>query len=108
MNYGNAFNLTMYLQNESDYIVWSRVASSIAYVRDMLSNDNELYKLFQVRKELNYVTKNTLVWKFMLLNIKLNILIKSADFVQFKLTKTSKKSWLSANIFKCGCAKVSE
>ncbi|XP_013869155.1 glutamyl aminopeptidase isoform X2 [Austrofundulus limnaeus] len=47
VDYGNAFNLTMYLQNESDYIVWSRVASSIAYVRDMLSNDNELYTLFQ-------------------------------------------------------------
>ncbi|XP_037550467.1 glutamyl aminopeptidase [Nematolebias whitei] len=47
VDYGNAFNLTMYLQNESDYIVWSRVAASIAYVRDMLSNDDDLYLLFQ-------------------------------------------------------------
>ncbi|XP_017290340.1 glutamyl aminopeptidase [Kryptolebias marmoratus] len=47
VNYGNAFNLTMYLRNESDYIVWNRVASSIAYVRDMLSNKKELYLQFQ-------------------------------------------------------------
>ncbi|XP_058472021.1 glutamyl aminopeptidase [Solea solea] len=45
IDYGNAFNLTMYLTNETDYIVWDRVASSIAYVRDMLSGD--LYKMFQ-------------------------------------------------------------
>uniref|UniRef100_A0A674PFZ0 Aminopeptidase n=1 Tax=Takifugu rubripes TaxID=31033 RepID=A0A674PFZ0_TAKRU len=36
IDYGTAFNLTMYLTNETDYIVWSRVSSSIAYVRDML------------------------------------------------------------------------
>ncbi|XP_018553205.1 glutamyl aminopeptidase [Lates calcarifer] len=47
IDYGNAFNLTMYLTNETDYIVWDRVASSIAYVRDMLSGDAALYKRFQ-------------------------------------------------------------
>ncbi|XP_020555308.1 glutamyl aminopeptidase isoform X2 [Oryzias latipes] len=47
VDYGNAFNLTLYLQNEADYIVWSRVSSSIAYVRDMLSFDNDLYAKFQ-------------------------------------------------------------
>ncbi|KAM4543185.1 glutamyl aminopeptidase isoform 2-T2 [Odontesthes bonariensis] len=47
IDYGNAFNLTKYLKDESDYIAWSRVASSIAYVRDMLSNDAELYPKFQ-------------------------------------------------------------
>ncbi|XP_053291413.1 glutamyl aminopeptidase [Pleuronectes platessa] len=46
-DYGNAFNLTMYLTNETDYIVWDRVASSIAYVRDMLVADAALYKKFQ-------------------------------------------------------------
>ncbi|XP_047467541.1 glutamyl aminopeptidase [Mugil cephalus] len=46
-DYGNAFNLTQYLRNESDYIVWDRVASSIAYVRDMLSGDTALYQKFQ-------------------------------------------------------------
>ncbi|XP_041828234.1 glutamyl aminopeptidase isoform X2 [Melanotaenia boesemani] len=47
VDYGNAFNLTMYLKNESDYIVWDRVASSIAYVRDMLSSNDGLYRKFQ-------------------------------------------------------------
>ncbi|XP_076022170.1 glutamyl aminopeptidase [Genypterus blacodes] len=47
VDYGNAFNLTKYLSNETDYIVWNRVASSIAYVRDMLSGKNELYPSFQ-------------------------------------------------------------
>ncbi|TNN62000.1 Glutamyl aminopeptidase [Liparis tanakae] len=47
IEYGNAFNLTKYLTNETDYIVWERVASSLAYVRDMLSGNDELYPLFQ-------------------------------------------------------------
>ncbi|KAM4724354.1 glutamyl aminopeptidase [Anableps anableps] len=47
VDYGNAFNLTKYLNEESEYIVWSRVASSIAYVRDMLSSNNKLYPKFQ-------------------------------------------------------------
>ncbi|KAK5600388.1 hypothetical protein CRENBAI_025272 [Crenichthys baileyi] len=47
VDYGNAFSLTKYLEKESEYIVWSRLASSIAYVRDMLSSDDELYRKFQ-------------------------------------------------------------
>uniref|UniRef100_A0A8C4H6J1 Aminopeptidase n=1 Tax=Dicentrarchus labrax TaxID=13489 RepID=A0A8C4H6J1_DICLA len=47
IDYGYAFNLTMYLTNETDYIVWDRVASSIAYVRNMLSGDDALYPEFQ-------------------------------------------------------------
>ncbi|XP_033844743.1 glutamyl aminopeptidase [Periophthalmus magnuspinnatus] len=47
IDYGNAFNLTQYLANETDYIVWKSVANSIAYVRDMLSSNNELYPKFQ-------------------------------------------------------------
>lgn len=54
IDYGNAFNLTMYLTNETDYIVWSRVSSSIAYVRDMLSSDTGVYPKFQVRSLLAY------------------------------------------------------
>ena len=50
IDYGNAFNLTKYLENESDYIVWSRVASSITYVWNMLSNDAELAPKFQVNE----------------------------------------------------------
>ncbi|XP_028994823.1 glutamyl aminopeptidase [Betta splendens] len=47
VDYGVAFNLTKYLTNETDYIVWERVASSIAYVRDMLSSNDVLYSKFQ-------------------------------------------------------------
>uniref|UniRef100_UPI0037E760AF glutamyl aminopeptidase n=1 Tax=Semicossyphus pulcher TaxID=241346 RepID=UPI0037E760AF len=47
IDYGNAFNLTQYLTDEADYIVWDRVASSIAYVRDMLSGNAALYPKFQ-------------------------------------------------------------
>ncbi|XP_059208894.1 glutamyl aminopeptidase [Centropristis striata] len=46
IDYGNAFNLTKYLTNETDYIVWNRVASSIAYVRDMLAG-SDVYPRFQ-------------------------------------------------------------
>uniref|UniRef100_A0A3B4CCD9 Aminopeptidase n=1 Tax=Pygocentrus nattereri TaxID=42514 RepID=A0A3B4CCD9_PYGNA len=48
VNYGNAFDLTKYLADEENYIVWSRVSSSIAYVRDMLASDSEIYPKFQV------------------------------------------------------------
>ncbi|XP_071400081.1 glutamyl aminopeptidase [Centroberyx affinis] len=47
VDYGNAFNLTKYLTNETDYIVWDRVSSSIAYVRTMLSDNDALYPKFQ-------------------------------------------------------------
>ncbi|XP_068608071.1 glutamyl aminopeptidase [Brachionichthys hirsutus] len=47
IDYGSSFNLTMYLINETGYIVWDRVASSIAYVRDMLSSNAALYLKFQ-------------------------------------------------------------
>ncbi|XP_061651304.1 glutamyl aminopeptidase isoform X2 [Phyllopteryx taeniolatus] len=47
IDYGHAFNLTMYLKNEPHYIVWDHVASSIAYVRDMLSGNTALYPKFQ-------------------------------------------------------------
>ncbi|XP_056125019.1 glutamyl aminopeptidase [Rhinichthys klamathensis goyatoka] len=47
VNYGNAFNLTRYLANETEYIVWDRVSTSISYVRDMLADDPVLYPKFQ-------------------------------------------------------------
>lgn len=48
IDYGTALNLTMYLTKETEYIAWSRVSSSIAYVRDMLSSNTELFPMFQV------------------------------------------------------------
>ncbi|XP_030626829.1 glutamyl aminopeptidase isoform X2 [Chanos chanos] len=47
VDYGNAFNLTKYLTNETEYIVWNRVSSSTSYVRNMLEDDSELYPKFQ-------------------------------------------------------------
>ncbi|XP_077477502.1 glutamyl aminopeptidase [Stigmatopora argus] len=47
IDYGHAFNLSMYLNNEDDYIAWQRVSSSIAYVRDMLAGKDALYPKFQ-------------------------------------------------------------
>lgn len=54
VDYGNALNLTKYLDKESEYIVWKRVASSIAYVRDMMSNNEKLYPKFQVSKKMYF------------------------------------------------------
>lgn len=51
VDYGHAFNLTKYLANETEYIVWDRVATSISYVRDMLADDSVLYPKFQVRSQ---------------------------------------------------------
>uniref|UniRef100_A0A3Q3XEG3 Aminopeptidase n=1 Tax=Mola mola TaxID=94237 RepID=A0A3Q3XEG3_MOLML len=47
IDYSKAFNITMYLTNETEYIVWIRVSSSIAYVGDMLSGNAVLYPKFQ-------------------------------------------------------------
>lgn len=47
IDYGTAFNITKYLSSETEYIVWDRVESSIAYVRNMLSGNEELYFKFQ-------------------------------------------------------------
>lgn len=48
IDYGNAFNLTKYLVEETEYIVWDRVSTSISYVASMLADDTDLYPKFQV------------------------------------------------------------
>lgn len=47
IDYGNAFNLTKYLTEETEYIVWDRVSTSISYVASMLADDTLLYPKFQ-------------------------------------------------------------
>ncbi|KAM9477702.1 glutamyl aminopeptidase [Clarias gariepinus] len=47
INYSTTFELLNYLAKEKEYIVWDRVASSIAYVKDMLASDSTLYSKFQ-------------------------------------------------------------
>lgn len=60
VNYADTFELLKYLANETEYIVWDRVASSIAYVRDMLASDSTIYSKFQV-SILSW--ENLLKWK---------------------------------------------
>ncbi|KAK6493279.1 glutamyl aminopeptidase [Huso huso] len=47
LDYQHALNLTKYLTNETEYLVWQRVSSSISYVTDMLMNDDTLYNKFK-------------------------------------------------------------
>ncbi|RXM99098.1 Glutamyl aminopeptidase [Acipenser ruthenus] len=47
LDYQHALNLTKYLTNETEYLVWQRVSSSISYVTDMLKNDNTRYNKFK-------------------------------------------------------------
>lgn len=64
IDYGTALNLTAYLTKETEYIAWSRVSSSIAYVRDMLSSNTELFPKFQqVFRTYVKTISNTLGWK---------------------------------------------
>ncbi|KAK3573881.1 hypothetical protein QTP86_032855 [Hemibagrus guttatus] len=48
VHYNKTFELLKYLANETEYIVWDRVESSIAYVRDMLASNSILYSKFQI------------------------------------------------------------
>nr|XP_005997387.1 PREDICTED: glutamyl aminopeptidase [Latimeria chalumnae] len=47
LDYGTVLNLTKYVKYEDVYLPWERVASSIAYIRNMLEDDNELYSKFK-------------------------------------------------------------
>ncbi|XP_048858596.1 glutamyl aminopeptidase-like isoform X2 [Brienomyrus brachyistius] len=48
IDYTHAFNLAKYLEAETEFVVWDTVASSIAYVRDMMVQDSTLYPKFQM------------------------------------------------------------
>ncbi|XP_078069462.1 glutamyl aminopeptidase isoform X2 [Mustelus asterias] len=64
LNYSVALNLTKYLQNETEYLPWSKVISSSAYIRDMLQDDESLYTKFQNywKKQVHPITTK-LGWK---------------------------------------------
>ncbi|MBN3288041.1 AMPE aminopeptidase, partial [Polyodon spathula] len=47
LDYQHALNLTIYLTDETEYLVWQRVSSSISYITDMLMNDGTLYNKFK-------------------------------------------------------------
>ncbi|NXT55172.1 AMPE aminopeptidase, partial [Pluvianellus socialis] len=47
VNYSVPLQLTKYLTNETDYLPWHRVISSVTYLANMLEDDTYLYPLFQ-------------------------------------------------------------
>lgn len=51
LNYSVPLELTKYLINETDYLPWDRVISSVTYLANMLEDDTDLYPQFQVTKQ---------------------------------------------------------
>ncbi|KFV46642.1 Glutamyl aminopeptidase, partial [Tyto alba] len=47
VNYFVPLELTKYLRNETDYLPWHRVISSVTYLANMLKDDTSLYPRFQ-------------------------------------------------------------
>ncbi|NWR66197.1 AMPE aminopeptidase, partial [Bucorvus abyssinicus] len=47
VNYSVPLQLTKYLTNETEYLPWHRVISSVTYLADMLEDDTNLYPRFQ-------------------------------------------------------------
>ncbi|NXV85861.1 AMPE aminopeptidase, partial [Calonectris borealis] len=47
VNYSVPLELTKYLTNETDYLPWHRVISSVTYLANMLEDDTNLYPRFQ-------------------------------------------------------------
>ncbi|XP_010007436.1 PREDICTED: glutamyl aminopeptidase [Nestor notabilis] len=47
VNYSVPLELTKYLINETDYLPWHRVISSVTYLTNMLGDDTNLYPRFQ-------------------------------------------------------------
>ncbi|XP_009978824.1 PREDICTED: glutamyl aminopeptidase [Tauraco erythrolophus] len=47
VNYSVPLNLTKYLRNETDYLPWYRLISSVTYLSNMLQDETNLYPQFQ-------------------------------------------------------------
>ncbi|KAM4807723.1 glutamyl aminopeptidase [Rhinophrynus dorsalis] len=47
LDYNISLDLTKYLENESNYLPWHRVISALAYLSDMLEDDETIYPKFQ-------------------------------------------------------------
>ncbi|KAG8454068.1 hypothetical protein GDO86_000635 [Hymenochirus boettgeri] len=64
LEYDIALNMTRYLQNEENYLPWNRVISALAYLTDMLENDDTVYPKFQeyLRKQVKPIT-DKLEWQ---------------------------------------------
>ncbi|XP_053559514.1 glutamyl aminopeptidase [Bombina bombina] len=47
LSYNITLDMTQYLDEEEDYLPWNRVSASLAYLIDMLENDDTIYPKFQ-------------------------------------------------------------
>ncbi|NWR90810.1 AMPE aminopeptidase, partial [Furnarius figulus] len=47
VDYSVPLDLTRYLRNETEYLPWHRVITSVTYLADMLEDDTDIYPLFQ-------------------------------------------------------------
>ncbi|XP_044124455.1 glutamyl aminopeptidase [Bufo gargarizans] len=58
LDYNISLDVTKYLQKEKDYLPWVRVSSALAYLNDMLENDETIYPKFQeyLRKQVKPIT----------------------------------------------------
>ncbi|CAN2388886.1 angiotensin maturation [Pristimantis euphronides] len=58
LDYNMSLDLTKYLHNEKDYLPWVRVSSALAYLLDMLEEDDTIYQKFQeyIRKKVKPIT----------------------------------------------------
>lgn len=80
----------MYLTNETEYIAWSRLSSSIAYVRDMLSSNAELFPKFQVRTENGFFT----MYEYIHLDSFMSIHNNTLRIITSYKTLLSNRDWL--------------
>ncbi|KAI4892086.1 hypothetical protein NFI96_022387 [Prochilodus magdalenae] len=118
VDYGNAFNLTKYLANETGYVAWSRVSASIAYVRNMLASDTELYPKFQklfrdhvqkISRDLGWNDTGGLIQR-LLRETVLSIACQMDDKEMLNEASDIFKRWISGTISKifcfCECSSV--
>ncbi|KAE8630534.1 hypothetical protein XENTR_v10000861 [Xenopus tropicalis] len=59
LDYNISLDITKYLEKETNYLTWTRAISSLAYLSDMLEDDNTIYPKFQeyLRKQVKPITQ---------------------------------------------------
>lgn len=69
VNYSVPLDLTKYLRNETDYLPWHRVISSVTDLANMLEDDTNLYPQFQVMKQKKAISAwDHWIWQFRICN----------------------------------------
>ncbi|KAL4641863.1 glutamyl aminopeptidase isoform X1 [Arapaima gigas] len=105
VDYGNAFEVTRYLNAEKEYIVWNRVASSVSYLQDMLMDDSTIYPKFQkyfhekvlnISKELGWTDTGNQTAR-LLQETVLGIACSMGDQEALQEASTLFKGWVNGN-----------